>query len=197
MSANMLSKEPKESDFSPKKMLFTAVDYQLMGAAGIFINKPKVELIDGEIYVKNPRNTKENAHIDKASEFFARTSLEEIQVRTRGSIRTDNYSEPNPDIAILKYKENFYSNKQATAKDTYLIIEIVVFTTNDDRTIKLKKYASVGIPEYWIIIPKQKIIEVYRKPDGDTYAEKMTYKKKDEWTFEPFELEVKGSDFLI
>lgn len=141
MSANVLSKESQELDFSPKKMLFTADDYQLMGAAGIFINKPKVELIDGEIYVKNPQNIMENAHVDKVSEFFTCKSLDKIQVRTRGSIRTDNYSEPNPDIAILKYKDNFYSDKQATAKDTHLIIEVAVFTIQTDRTVKLKKYA--------------------------------------------------------
>ena len=193
----MLVKTQQEPDFSPKKMLLTAEDYQLMGAAGIFVDKPKVELINGEIYLKNSPTPVHNAHVDKTSEFFNKHLFDKTQIRTQGSIRLDDYSEPEPDVSILKFKENFYSDQQATAKDTYLVIEVAVFTITGDRTTKLKKYASAGIPEYWIVIPQQKIIEVYQKPIGSTYAQKMTYKRKDKWTFEPFELAIKGSDFLV
>ena len=87
----------------------------------------------------------------------------DILVRTQGSIRTDEYSEPEPDVTILKYKENFYSDKQATPEDIHLILEVAVFTLEIDRTIKLEKYATAGIPEYWIVVPKQQIIEVYEQ----------------------------------
>lgn len=180
-----------------KKMLISANDYQRMGAAGIFEDKPRVELIDGEIYTMSPITPNHNSHVDKASRFFNKNLADEILVRTQGSIRIDEYSEPEPDITILRFKENYYSDKHPNAKDILLIIEVAVFTATSDRTIKKKKYASAGIPEYWIIFPKEQTIEVFRKPKNGDYLEKSTYEKTDEWIFKTFDLTIKGSDLLI
>lgn len=84
-----------------------------------------------------------------------------------------------------------------TTKDIFLLIEIAVFTIKHDRTIKKKHYAESNIPEYWIVIPTKKIIEVYKKPKNGTYTEKVVYKKKDAWMVEAFDLAVNGADFLI
>ena len=56
--------------FIPEKMLISAKDYQHMGAAGIFMDKPRVELLDGEIYTMSPITPDHNSHVDKASQFF-------------------------------------------------------------------------------------------------------------------------------
>ena len=180
-----------------QKMLISADDYQQMGAAGIFENKPKVELIDGEIYTLSPITSNHNSHVDKASRFFNRHLFDKALIRTQGSIRLDDYSEPKPDISILRFEDHFYSKEQATAKDTFLVIEVAVITLKRDRTIKKKKYATAGIPEYWIIIPEKQIIEAYRNPEDGDYAEKTTYKAKSIWTIDKFDLSVKGADFLI
>lgn len=188
---------PTIQEINPKKMLISADDYQRMGAAGIFEGKPRVELIDGEIYTISPFTPDHNSHVDKASEFFIIKLYGKAKIRTQGSVRTDEYSEPEPDVAILKFKENFYSDKQATAADLHLVIEVAVLSVQTDRTTKKTKYAASGIPEYWIVIPKKQIIEVYRKPKDGIYQEKTTYQKTDAWVFETFDLEIKGSDLLI
>ena len=133
-------------------MLISADDYQRMGDAGIFADKPRVELIDGQIYAKSPITPYHNAHVDKVSWFFTLALAKDAIIRTQGSIRTDEYSEPEPDICVLRYQEDFYLKKQATAQDTHLVIEVAIKTLLTDRSIKLKKYATAGIPEYWIII---------------------------------------------
>lgn len=187
----------EENVFVAQKMLISADDYQRMGAAGIFADKPKVELLDGEIYTRSPITPDHNGHVDKVSRFFNQKLFDEAIIRTQGSIRTDEYSEPEPDITILRFDENFYSKKQATAADVLLVIEVAVFTVKTDRTIKKKKYAKAGIPEYWIIIPQKGIIEVFKNLEDGQYAKKSTYKMNSKWTFDTFDLAVKGSDFLI
>lgn len=187
-----------ENEINVQKMLITAEDYQKMGKAGIFENKPKVELIDGEIYTRSPITPDHNGHVDKVSRFFNRKFIDDqALVRTQGSIRTDDLSEPEPDITLLKFDESFYSIKQATAADVILVVEVAVFTLKKDRTIKKKKYATAGIPEYWIVIPQSKKIEVYQDPQDGDYAKKTTYSRKSSWRLERFDIEVKGSDFLI
>lgn len=181
----------------PKPITFTVEEYQQLGEIGFFADKDRVELINGEIYNMSPLTPDHNGHVDKVSEFFTVKFFKKAIIRTQGSIRTDNQSEPEPDITILQYVDHYYNKKQATTEDTLLIIEVAVFSVKHDRTIKKKLYAQAGIPEYWIVIPKKQIIEVYRNPEGNDYNEKQTYKMKDSWTIEQFGLEVKGSDFLI
>ncbi|MCB0556860.1 MAG: Uma2 family endonuclease [Phaeodactylibacter sp.] len=180
-----------------RKMLISVEDYQRMGAAGVFSDKPRVELIDGEIYAMSPFTPDHNGHVDKVSRFFNKALFDEILVRTQGSVRIDEYSEPEPDITILRFSENFYRDNQATAKDIYLIIEVAVHTLETDRTVKKRKYAEAHIPEYWIVIPSKEAVEVYRKPEDGDYLEKNTYHKGDEWLFEAFKLKLKGTDLLI
>lgn len=180
-----------------QRMLISVDDYHRMGAAGIFKTKSKVELIDGEIYTMSPLTPDHNGHVDKAAEFFTIKLFGKAKVRTQGSIRTDDLSEPEPDVTILKFDKNFYSKRQATAADVLLLIEVAIFTVKTDRTIKKRKYATAGVPEYWIIIPQKGIIEVYKQPEDGNYAQKSTYKVNSQWTFETFDLEVRGSDFLI
>ena len=180
-----------------QKMLISAEDYQRMGAAGIFDDKPRVELMDGEIYAMSPLSPYHNSHVDKISRFFNKALYDEILVRTQGSVRIDEYSEPEPDIAILRFIENFYVGRPPAPEDILLIVEVAVNTIATDQTTKKKKYAEASIPEYWIVIPKEGIVEVYRKPEDGAYLEKSIYKKENEWIFETFNLSVKGSDLLI
>lgn len=180
-----------------KKFLISVEDYHRMGEAGIFEDKERVELIDGEIMVRSPISPYHNSHVDKAAEYFISRLSGKAKVRTQGSIRLDNFSEPEPDIAILKYREDFYRDEQPRPEDILLMLEVALQTLTKDRTLKLSKYARSGIPEYWIVIPEEEIVEVYRRPRGKEYLEKNTYGKEDHWRFEPFGLEVQGSDFLI
>lgn len=182
-----------------KKLLISADDYQRMGAAGIFTDKPRVELIDGEIYTMSPFTPSHNAHVDKASRFFNFNEAlsDKILVRTQGSIRLDDYSEPEPDLTVLRFRQDFYKDRQPTADAIYLVIEVAVNSLETDRTVKLEKYAASAISEYWIVIPEKEMVEVYRKPEDGIYLEKNTYQKTDEWRFRAFDLPMKGSDLLI
>ena len=187
----------KQTDTSLQKFLISVEDYHRMGEAGIFEDKERVELINGEIMVRSPISTYHNSHVDKAAKFFFETLSNEANIRTQGSVRLDNFSEPEPDITILKYREDFYRDKQPGPDDILLMVEVSPQTLTKDRTLKLSKYARSGIPEYWIVIPEEEIVEVYRRPKGEDYQEKNTYGRSDSWRFEAFGLEVKGSDLLI
>ncbi len=185
-----------EKDF-PQKMRITAADYQRMGQAGIFADKPRVELIDGEIYTTTPISAEHNSHVDKAAAFFMEKLQKKAITRIQGAIRIDDFSEPEPDIVILRMRNDYYNEAHPTASDIHLLVEIAVNSLETDRTIKLEKYAAAGIPEYWIVIPEKGIVEVYREPEDAIYRQKATYSKADDWQFAAFALSVKGSDLLI
>ena len=180
-----------------EKFRISVEDYHRMGEIGIFDDQPRVELIDGEILVRSPISPDHNSHVDKVAKFFILKLSEQANIRTQGSVRLDNFSEPEPDISILKLREDFYRDQQPGPDDILLMIEVALQTLTKDRTLKLDKYARSHIPEYWIVIPEEEIVEVYRRPKDGEYQEKSSFGKGDSWRLEIFALELKGSDFLI
>ena len=193
---NSTSNAYEEKDFW-EKFRISVEDYHRMGEIGIFDDQPRVELIDGEILMRSPISPYHNSHVDKVAQFFILKLNEKANIRTQGSVRLDHFSEPEPDITILKFREDFYRDQQPGPEDILLMIEVSLETLAKDRTLKLDKYARSGIPEYWIVIPEEAIVEVYRRPKDGEYQEKNTYTREDSWLFQPFDLEVKGSDLLI
>jgi Uma2 family endonuclease len=68
----------------------------------------------------------------------------------RGSVRLDDYDEPQPDIVLLKPRDDFYAKGGASPNDVILIIEMADSSLKFDRKLKARLYAETGIPEYWV-----------------------------------------------
>ena len=81
------------------------------------------------------------------------------------------YSEPEPDVALLKPREDFYTTTHPVPDDVLLIIEVADTTVHYDREVKVPLYASTGIPEVWLIDLARKAVEVYRQPSARGYRE--------------------------
>ena len=77
-------------------------------------------------------------------------------------------SEPEPDIAIVRGGErDFVEHHPSTAA---LVIEIAVSSAAEDRALAAL-YAEAGVEEYWIVLPAERRIEVYRRPQNGAYLE--------------------------
>ncbi|MCS7300591.1 MAG: Uma2 family endonuclease, partial [Fimbriimonadales bacterium] len=51
-----------------------------------------------------------------------------------------------------------------------LVVEVAEASLRTDRDIKGSLYAAAGVPEYWIVNLKQRVLEVYREPAPDAKA---------------------------
>lgn len=60
------------------------------------------------------------------------------------------YDEPQPDVYLLRPKEDFYASGHATPADIFLIVEMSDSSLEYDQQVKKDLYASTGVPEYWI-----------------------------------------------
>jgi Uma2 family endonuclease len=93
-------------------------------------------------------------------------------ISIQNSIRLPDYSEPQPDIVILKPREDFYEEKFPQAEDVLLLIEVADSSLKYDRTTKLSLYSEYGILEYWIANLERNILEIYRQPQGKSYLKR-------------------------
>ena len=85
-------------------------------------------------------------------------------VRIQDPIILDDETEPQPDVAVVKFKANAYADSHPRSADVLLIIEVADTSLEEDRLIKLPRYAKSGIPEVWIFNLIDNIVEVYREP---------------------------------
>jgi Uma2 family endonuclease len=93
-------------------------------------------------------------------------------------LRLDRRSEPQPDLALLKPRTDFYANAHPVPQDVMLIMEVAETSTELDRKIKLTLYAKADIPEVWIFDLRAKRVEAYRKPTKGKYLVVETYNEE-------------------
>jgi Uma2 family endonuclease len=156
---------------------FNVTEYYQMAAAGILKPDDRVELIAGEIIKMSPIGSPHAACVSRLTRLFHNTIANEAIVSTQKPVRLDEFSEPVPDIALLKPRKDYYAARHPLPADVLLVIEVADTSLLKDRNIKVPLYASAGIPEIWLVnIPKE-IIEVYCDLQKGKYRKCQKYKR--------------------
>ena len=150
---------------------FTTQQYHLMHEAGVFKEGDRLELINGEIKTMSPIGRKHVACIIRLDKLIQKKLGDRVMVSTQNSIRLKEHSEPQPDLAILKFRDDFYEGGLPTPDDILLIVEVA--------DVKAPLYAAAGIPEMWLFDVNQKVIEGYSQPSRFGYKQIHRYNEGD------------------
>jgi Uma2 family endonuclease len=159
---------------------FTVEDYRRMGEASVFSPDARVELIEGEIVDMSPIGDHHAACVDVLDELIRVVLGRTVIVRVQNPVRLNDYSEPQPDITILKRREDFYRNGHPRPEDVLLVIEVSDSTLAYDRQIKVPLYARAGIPEVWIVNLAEERVETFADPSGGAYQTATTFSRGEE-----------------
>jgi Uma2 family endonuclease len=157
------------------KRRFTVDDYHRMVEAGILSERERVELIDGEVVAMTPIGPRHNASVDRALRALVTSLGDEAIVRVQGSVRLDYYREPQPDLALLRPRADFYASALPGPADILLIVEIAESSLDYDRDLKARVYADAGVREYWLVDLSDNVLSCYAKPLGSAYQRVRTY----------------------
>jgi Uma2 family endonuclease len=160
-----------------EQRLFTVDEVERMVQAGVFNEDDRLELIEGVLVKMSPQGARHSGYIDRVSRFFHRLDLPDTIVRVQSSIQLGPHTAPEPDIAILRFREDFYEDRLPGPKDVLLAIEVSETTLAADRKVKMPLYAKAGIPEAWVLDVVGKAIEQYSEPRGRTYRSVRRYGK--------------------
>lgn len=157
--------------FPTSLRLWTRHDYHRMAEAGILHPDEPVELVAGQIIRKmSPQGSPHAAAIRRCRRWFE-TALGAIaQVQAQLPIQLDDYSEPEPDIAIVAPDERDYSDRHPTAAEVRLVIEVSSSTLAYDCNTKAIAYAQAGIADYWVIDIEHRQLLVWRDPTPTGYG---------------------------
>lgn len=144
---------------------FSIDQYHAMIRAGILTEDDPVELLEGWLVTKMPKNP----HHRVATRLI-RQALEGIiptgwYVDTQEPLTTAD-SEPEPDVMVVRGETRQYLDRHPGPQDVALVVEVADSTLQRDRLLKKRLYAAAGIPLYWIVNLLDSQIEVYSEPSG-------------------------------
>ncbi len=154
----------------PTRRRFTVAEYHAMAKAGILTEKDRVELLDGDIIVMPPIGDWHAATVKRLNNAMLPPLQGRAIVSVQDPTRLDNNSEPQPDVMLLRWRDDFYEGGHPGPADVLLLIEVSDTTIDYDRNQKLPRYARAGVPEVWINNRGNRRIEAYTEPAGDEYT---------------------------
>lgn len=158
---------------------FNVTEYYKMAKAGILKPDDRVELIDGEIIKMGAIGSPHAACVSRLVRLLSKTVGDTAIVSPQNPIRLDDFSEPVPDIALLKLRDDYYGAHHPKPTDTLLVIEVADSSLLKDRNIKAPLYARASIAEVWLVnIPKE-IIEVYTGALNGKYRKCRKFKRRE------------------
>ncbi|HMV51105.1 MAG TPA: Uma2 family endonuclease [Blastocatellia bacterium] len=127
--------------------------------------------MNGEILQMSPIGPRHAACVKRMNSLLTEKMRRRAVVSVQDPITVTDYSEPEPDLALLNPRDDFYAGAHPTSVDVQLIIEVADSTVETDRRNKIPMYAFAGIPEVWLIDLVRSVIEIHSNPHKGIYQE--------------------------
>jgi Uma2 family endonuclease len=157
----------------------TVEQYHDMVDAGILTEDDPVELLEGWLVTKMPKNPRHTLSTQLTREALARVAPSGWFVSDQEPITTAD-SEPEPDIVVVHGDRRDYLERHPSLEDVALVVEVADAMLQRDRTLKLRVYASAGIAVYWILNLVERQLEVYSQPEESAYRQRRVYGESEE-----------------
>jgi Uma2 family endonuclease len=162
---------------APRRRL-TADEFDKMVEAGILHEDDHVELLDGELFQKAAMGGPHVTCVMRITNSVTPRIVGKALISVQSSFRLGYRSEPEPDIVLLRYRDDMYGDVLPRPEDVLLIIEVADSTLRYDRDVKVPLYAAGGIPETWLVDLRRRRITVYREPTTDGYRQVISQTRR-------------------
>lgn len=149
----------------------TVNDYHRMGEVGIIGQNTRVELVGGDVIDMAPIGSTHAGMVRRLEKMLHDSIADSAIISVQNPVVLNQHSEPQPDLAVLKMRNDFYAAAHPEASDILLIIEVSDTTLRYDLETKLPLYAQAEIPEVWLIDIANSSAELFRNPGRQGYQE--------------------------
>lgn len=151
--------------------LFSVADYHRLLEVGVLNEDSQVELLSGEIIQMSPIGKRHSAKVKKLRTFLGNQLQQSVVIGVQDPVQLDDYSEPQPDLSVLKPRDDFYESAHPRPADVLFLIEVADSSAAIDREIKLPAYAQAGVAEVWLVDLTKDLVEVHSNPYQGIYQE--------------------------
>ncbi len=162
---------------TPRHVPITVEVYHLMAERGAFHPDERLELIGGKIFDMSPIGSLHARCVTFLTSALIRIVGDSSIVTSQNPILLDDESEPQPDVAIINFREDYYKNALPAAADVKLLIEVADTSVEFDRGVKFSRYAAARIPEAWLVDLINDRVEVHYAPKDEAYSRSKTFQR--------------------
>jgi Uma2 family endonuclease len=160
-----------------RRRKFSVAEYRGMAEAGILRPDERTELLAGEVIPVASASSQHSAAVTRLDHFLTLRLQERALVRPQCPFELDDYSLPEPDLAVLVFRSDFYAKADPVPADALLLMEVGVSSVRFDRYVKAPLYAKAGVKELWLIdLPGQAVV-VCREPAGDEFGHVIRHER--------------------
>jgi Uma2 family endonuclease len=133
--------------------------------ANVFREEDRVELLEGRL-VAMTTNVPHDFVVTRLASRLRALLPANWSLREEKSVQLGRFWRPQPDIAVLKATDDTFASRSPRPQDIALLVEVSDTTYAKDAGIKLRRYAHVQVPLYWIVHLDRRQVEVHRNPHG-------------------------------
>lgn len=151
-----------------------------MGEMGLLDCNERTELIAGQILLMVAKGTPHVTALHLLADVIRGQIGDRALVRTQDPIRLDDFSEPEPDLAIVRGTVLDYAAQHPHPSDIYLVVEVADSTLKQDCEVKDKLYAQAGIIDYWVVDLKNRQLHIFRDPTPRGYGSHLILQEPNE-----------------
>jgi Uma2 family endonuclease len=153
-----------------RKRLFSSDEYHSMLDTGILSPEDRVELIEGEVLEMAAISSRHAACVKRLNRVFTQGLLGRALVGVQDPVHLSPFSEPEPDLSVLRPRDDLYAGAHPTPEDIFLVVEVAHASLDYDRSVKVPLYARSGIREVWLFDLSRPVVGVYRQPGVGGYT---------------------------
>jgi Uma2 family endonuclease len=153
-------------EFPPREKHWNREEYYRLAELG-FIPEKNVELIGGVIYEVSPQSTAHFYCFEKMRRILESVFGDRYWVRSQGPLVAGNFSEPEPDLCVVRGQVEVLPDHPTTG---VLVVEISKTSLAFDKLTKASLYANMRIPDYWVLDLENRKLWVHREPAADPDA---------------------------
>ena len=154
----------------PKPHPITVREYLRMGETGVLDPEARTELIEGELFDIPPIGPQHSSRVKRFIRLFSESVGKMAIVSAQDPVLLGDFSAPQPDLALLRWRDDFYEEAHPGPQDIILIVEVADTTLAHDRNRKLPIYARFAVPEVWLVDVAGKHLDVYRESEDGAYT---------------------------
>jgi Uma2 family endonuclease len=156
---------------------FTVGEYNRMAETGILTEDDRVELIEGEIVEMSPIGSRHAACVNRLTMLLSRQAGQSFIVSVQNPIIVSDYSEPEPDLAVLRLRADYYEQELPQSADVLLVVEVADTSVEVDRSVKVPLYAQSGVPVTVLVDLPKELIEVHSQPTNGQYQSVKIFRR--------------------
>jgi Uma2 family endonuclease len=163
-----LRSQAMTESISPHRRI-TVDEYYDMARTGLIGPDERTELIEGEVVRVAPIGDRHGDAVEALDKLLHQAVADRAGVRCQMPVRLDKYSQPEPDLVVMRPRTGRNDRGHPSAVDVFLIVEISYSTLRYDFSVKVPLYARHGVPEVWVIDLKHHKLHLYKSPVEGSY----------------------------